>query len=106
MDTTAKNWDPNPWVPMKEPIDVKHLGKLAEELGELQAAISRCLIQGINEKEPVTGKPNRQWLMEEMADVYANLELCFIHFNLPRTPVLERIHRKTEMLRKWHQMLA
>jgi hypothetical protein len=62
----------NPWRPMTRPIDLKHLGKLGEESNELGAAISRCIIQGIDEREPVTGKPNRQWLAEEIADVLAN----------------------------------
>lgn len=34
---------PNPWVPMSNPLDIKHIGKLAEEANELGAAIARCL---------------------------------------------------------------
>lgn len=98
--------DASPWVPMKTPIDVKHLGKLMEELGELQAAIARCLIQGIDEKEPVTGKPNRQWLEEEMADVYTNLTLCVEHFGLDECGMRPRIQRKLAHLRQWHGMLT
>lgn len=51
---------PNPWHPISDPVDLKHLGKLSEELGECSAAVARCIIQGIDECEPVTGKINRQ----------------------------------------------
>jgi len=92
----------NPWHPMRDPIDIKHLGKLQEELGELQAAISRCMIQGINENEPVTGKSNRLWIEEEIADVYANLRLVINHFNL--RPLSSRIILKMTQLKSWHDM--
>lgn len=95
--------DASPWVPMDKPIDIKHLGKLTEELSELISAISRCLIQGLNAIHPETGKPNHIWLREEIADVYANLSLVEDHFNLPM--MYERVERKMEHLRRWHQML-
>ena len=65
--------DANPWHPMSDAVDLKHLGKLAEELSEAGAAVARCIIQGIDEKEPVTGKINREWLQDELADVIANI---------------------------------
>ena len=60
---------------MPEPDLLTHqaLGKLAEEVNELGSIIARCLIQGLNESEPETGKPNREKLAEEMADVEAAL---------------------------------
>ena len=97
--------DPNPWVPMANPLDIKHLGKLAEEVNELGAAIARCLIQGINEREPVTGKPNRQWLTEEIADVLAGIELVCNHFDLSADAIDSRKARKTRHLKQWHDML-
>lgn len=96
--------DPNPWHPMTEAIDVKHLGKLAEECNELGAACARCIIQGIDEAEPTTKKPNRQWLTEEVADVVANLFLVIEHFDLDTEVLDDRTDRKTKMLRKWHAM--
>jgi hypothetical protein len=95
----------NPWVPMSDPLDVKHLGKLAEELNEAGAAVARCLIQGITESEPVTHKPNREWLEDELADVLANIELVTAHFGLDRVRMLERRERKMRHLRGWHTML-
>lgn len=96
----------DPWVPMARPIDVKHLGKLAEELAEASAAVARCLIQGIDACEPVTGKPNKQWLEEELADVLTGVELTTQHFGLDYAAMLQRVELKKERLRKWHQMLA
>lgn len=115
-----------------QPIDMKHFGKLSEELGELQAAVARCLIQGIMECEPVTSKPNKQWLEEEIADVEAGAALIMgrynikefeyvrqaiadlvfcaeavtAHFNLNRKVMGFRQIRKEEMLREWHGMLT
>lgn len=94
----------NPWHPMTEPVDLKHLGKLGEEAGELASAVSRCIIQGIDEAEPVTGKVNKEWLEEEMADVLANMSLVEEHFQLNRERILQRADKKKEHLRKWHVM--
>lgn len=95
----------SPWVPMKRAIDLKHLGKLAEELNECGAAVARCIIQGIDESEPVTGKPNREWLEDELADVLANLMLVGDHFGLNVRRMDERARVKCERLRAWHKML-
>lgn len=65
----------DPWHPINVAIDLKHLGKLAEELNECGSATARCIIQGMDGCEPESGKPNRQWLQEEIADVLANVEL-------------------------------
>lgn len=96
----------HPWVPMKKAIDLKHLGKLQEELAECLAATARCLIQGIDEREPVTGKLNREWLEDEIADVFANLHLVRQHFGLNFERMNERAAEKMERLSQWHQMLA
>jgi NTP pyrophosphatase (non-canonical NTP hydrolase) len=96
--------DASPWQPMTKPIDLKHLGKLAEELGECGAAVSRCIIQGIDEKEPVTGKVNREWLEDEIADVTANMALVSEHFDLNHERIFKRVVRKMEHLKQWHGM--
>ena len=86
-------------------IDLKHLGKLGEELGEASAAVSRCIIQGIGEREPVTGKLNREWLEEELADVIANANLVIRHFDLNATRIGARVETKSVQLLEWHRML-
>jgi hypothetical protein len=96
----------SPWVPMAKPIDQKHLGKLQEELAEAGAAAARCMIQGIDAVEPDTGKPNRQWLEEELADVLANSELVEEHWGLDIVAIRARADRKKAGLRVWHGMLA
>ena len=92
----------NPWHPMTDPVDLKHIGKLLEELGELTAALSRCMIQGVDECEPVTGKRNRDWLEQEVADVLAGIELLTEHFSLDKSGIYERSNRKKVGLRSWH----
>lgn len=96
----------SPWVPMCEPIDIKHIGKMIEEFCECGAALARSLIQGIDEVEPTTKKPNRQWLQEEIADVLANCQLVVAHFDLDKDAIRERRDRKKVRLSAWHKMLA
>jgi NTP pyrophosphatase (non-canonical NTP hydrolase) len=96
----------NPWQPMSNPVDLAHLGKLGEECGELVAAKERCTIQGIDEREPVTGKLNREWLEDEIADVKANIELVMLRFNLDRDRIARRAGKKMEHLRGWHVQLS
>lgn len=95
----------NPWVPMTNLLDLKHIGKLIEELGECVSAAARCQIQGIDECEPTTGKLNRDWLEDEIADVTNNLQLVTEHFNLNVGKIHARVSRKRAMLKEWHGML-
>lgn len=81
------------------------LGKLSEELGELQAAVARCLIQGIAEKEPVTGKPNVEWLEDEIADVRAGIHLVSTGFGLDNERIKARRLDKIAHLQRWHALL-
>lgn len=96
----------NPWIPMTSPIGLKHLGKLGEEVNELGAAIFRCIIQGIDECEPVTKVPNRRWLESEVADVYAGLKLLIDHYDLDSAYIRNRMTEKMNGLSKWHKMLT
>ncbi len=91
-----------PWRPMSNPQDIKTLGKLAEELGECQAAAMRCLIQGIEEHEPKTGYLNRLWLEDEIADVLANIELVVARFDLDKRRMEKRYAAKMPLLHAWH----
>lgn len=94
----------NPWRPITNQIDLKHLGKLGEESGELNSAVSRCIIQGMDEKEPNTGKVNRDWLEDEIADVIANAILVVEHFKLDTEKLAARAEKKMAALRSWHKM--
>lgn len=95
----------NPWRPISDALDLKHLGKLSEELGEAQAAVARCIIQGIDEAEPVSGKPNRQWLQEEIADVEATLIIVKEQFGLDQLGIAERCRRKAAYIARWLGMI-
>lgn len=103
-----KRWhdEPSPWVPMTEPGDVKHLLKLIEELNEAAQAAARCLMQGVDEAEPSTGKPNREWLAEELADVLVNTNLCIERFKLDAEMMTARMNKKAGHLRRWHSMAS
>lgn len=94
----------NPWHPITDTVDLKHLGKLGEELGECGAAVARCIIQGIDEAEPTTGKINREWLEDEIADVAANAQLVAERFGLDKDRIRDRAERKVAQLRTWHDM--
>jgi len=98
----------NPWHPEKDANALKHLGKLAEESSELTSACARCIIQGIDEREPVTGKLNRDWLRDEIADVLANIHLVRVRFGMfsdaDAHAINERAERKISHLARWHAM--
>lgn len=96
--------DANPWHPITDAVDLKHLGKLAEEANELGSAIARCIIQGVDECEPVTGKSNRAWLQDEIADVQANLDLVIERFGLDEEAMEARAAKKRGHLKQWHDL--
>lgn len=96
--------DPNPWTPITDLVLLKHLGKLNEELAECSSAVSRCIIQGVDECEPSTGVCNREWLEKEIADVIANVTLVMEHLNLDQGAIDKRVIFKREHLKRWHSM--
>lgn len=96
---------PSKWIPTTDPVDLAHLGKLGEETAELSAIVSRIIIQGIDENDPETNKPNRQALAEEIADVFAMAELAIDRFDLDFKMISLRRSRKVQMKREWHRML-
>lgn len=100
----ADAWrDASPWVPMNEPKDIKAIGKLMEELGECVSACARALIQGMDEAEPVTGKVNKKWVSEELADVWANMDIVMKRFEI--APEYERVQKKKRHITQWMEML-
>lgn len=90
----------NLWFPMTG-ADAALIGKLTEELGEATAAASRCLIQRIGESEPVTGKLNKEWLEDELADVWAMANLTISRFNLNPLRMMERCRDKERRKKVW-----
>lgn len=104
MNLEEKKAAPSPWQPMAEPLALKVLGKFLEELGECTAATSRCLIQGIDGAEPVTGKPNHEWLEDEIADVLSTLSTAIAVFGLNHDRIDERAKTKSCFISKWLEM--
>lgn len=96
---------PSPWMPVRDPLALAVLGKLAEELAEAGAVVSRCIIQGIDENEPRTGKPNRKWLEEELADVWATIRVAVRHFGLDSGAITIRTIAKRRHMSAWHNMI-
>lgn len=94
-----------PWHPITKPIDLKHLGKLGEECGELSAIVSRCIIQGLDGINPDTKEINRHNLEEEIADVLANIYLVLDHFRLDENSIGIRRRGKIKKLLTWHNNL-
>lgn len=89
-----------PWHPMSDPCDLKHMGKLGEELAEACQVVCRCIIQGINETDPTQQITNKEWLEKELADVIANVALVEQRFGLKIDT--DRIESKMKNLRIWH----
>lgn len=85
---------------------LRRLGKLGEELGELSGVVARCVIQGIEEIDPGSGKTNRKRMEEEIADVLAQCDLAMEHFNLPWLPIHERVKDKKKQTQEWEDLCA
>lgn len=95
----------NPWKPISDPLALKQLGKLGEESGELCSAVNRCIIQGVDQSEPVAGKPNKLWLEEEIADVLASINRVVVGQKLDLEFIMARAAMKGDKLVLWENML-
>lgn len=93
----------NPWQPEQDRYRLAALGKLAEESSELSARAARCIIHGLDEKDPDTGKLNRIELANEIADVAACLEIA--REVLSVTPSDARTASKANGFRLWHSLI-
>lgn len=100
------------WLPESRTVIHQALGKAAEESAELSKILSRCLIQGLDACEPVTGKPNIVSLAEELADMDAAIAWLFEVVPRQGQFVLlndedhnARADRKLDGFRRWQEML-
>jgi NTP pyrophosphatase (non-canonical NTP hydrolase) len=94
------------WVPTTNLAMLRRMGKLGEELGELQAVAARCIIQGIDEIDPASGKTNRQRLTEELADVQAQIGCTVLALRLDQEAMAQRTARKVGYMREWEAMFG
>lgn len=92
---------PSAWLPETDLQRIATLGKLLEELGEGVAAAARCLIQGIEEVEPTTKVPNRDWLQKELADILAQVDNTVREFALSVSTIQHRRMQKFKYIRTW-----
>lgn len=97
--------EPSPWQPENDKVHLAVLGKTGEEAGELVSALFRCVIQGVDGKHPVTGKSNRDWLQDELADVLAGIHLTVDRFNLDYAEITRRCEMKKQHKRKWYKLI-
>lgn len=104
-DKLVEQLSVNPWQPITDKRELKILGKLGEEVNECGTALFRCIIQGVDESEPETGKVNREWLQDEIADVLGNIDLVIEHFQLDLQVIRKRAELKKTRQRIWHGQL-
>ena len=90
-------------------VDMTHVfmrtGKawqLSANLGRAITAASRCLIQGIEECEPITKKPNREWLEETISELLDSSVALANILDFDRVRMLARLRRKLDHLESWH----
>lgn len=94
----------SPWMPETDQFRLAVLGKLAEEASELASRSARCIIQGLDEKDPDTGRSNREELAREVADVEACLEIA--RETLAIVPADTRKTSKANGFRLWHSLIG
>lgn len=97
----GEDGEPAPWQPETDKVRLAVLGKALEEAGELITIMARCIIQGVDERNPNGGKPNIVALREELADVHATLRHVQAKFTINMDEMTARRDRKGTFLAKW-----
>ncbi|MGJ5149839.1 hypothetical protein [Bradyrhizobium sp. HKCCYLR1023] len=78
--------------------------RLAADACRLGCAVARCIIQGVDEREPVTGRLNRDWLEQAIADVWGESDLTIERCQLDAQRIGARIEHKKHHLKQWHAL--
>lgn len=94
------------WTPTTDLMMLRRMGKLNEELAELSCVAARCIIQGIDETDPSSGKVNRQRLEDEIADVIAQCEVTINSLKLNGAYICERVELKKSLMQEWEAMFV
>jgi len=91
------------WQPERNRIFIATLGKLAEECNELAGRATRCIIQGVVEPDPETGRANVEELRREIADVRACIVMAehILGFSFD----VSRADEKLAGYRQWHELI-
>lgn len=93
----------SPWLPEQDRIRLAVLGKLIEECNELAGRAARCIIQGLHEADPATGRTNAEELEREMADVTACIDIAEQELGVRFS--VTRAAGKSNGFRRWHDMI-
>jgi len=93
----------SPWFPEQDRVRLAVLGKLIEELNEMSARAARCIIHGLDETDPDTGRLNRDELAREAADVKACLHVLGIAADVEADG--DRVMSKVGGFGRWHQLI-
>jgi len=102
MDTKDIPKDgPSDW--RREPSERRNavIGKLGEECSELAGRCLRSMIQGLDEKDPDTGRTNLDHLQDEVADVLAQIDLAKEFLALKEVQIDDRRWRKHRYKLPW-----
>ena len=94
------------WTPTTDLLMLRRMGKLIEELGELANVAARCIIQGIDETDPGTGKVNRLRLEHEIADVLAQCIVTIKALGLDNGAIAMRAIAKEDQMAEWEALFA
>lgn len=92
---------PSNWQPITDKADLACLGKLGEEVCECGARIFRCIIQGVFEEDPDSGRLNIEMLEDEIADVEALIAHVKTRFGVNEAKIRERRKAKYDYKAKW-----
>lgn len=92
------------WLPEQDRHRLAVLGKLSEECNELGARAARCVIHGLDQQDPATGRLNREELSREIADVMACIDQAAKRLGIELDE--ERFVLKTEGFDHWHELIA
>lgn len=102
----AESTKMNKWTPTTDLLTLRRMGKLGEELGEAQSVAARVIIQGIDEVDPGSGKVNRQRLMDELADVQAQIGCTVLAFGLDQDYMGRRTAEKMRQMAEWEALFV
>lgn len=92
------------WTPTTDLLMLRRMGKLTEELGELLSVAARCVIQGIDEVDPGSGKVNRIRLEHEIADVMAQCRVTVEALDLDADFINLRDLEKQRQMAEWEAL--
>jgi hypothetical protein len=94
------------WLPEKDSLVLRRVGKAGEECSELSKVCFRIVIQGLDGVDPKSGHTNREELTDEVADVLAQCELLIASLGLPRRYVEARAAKKLRHMAEWDALVA